>query len=57
MCCLGSCAAVATLKQMLANNCYETFDRSVFFDLGPRTNMVMQKKKTFGWKITEAEVK
>ena len=22
---------------MLANNCYETFDRSVFFDLGPRT--------------------
>ena len=38
LCCLGSCAAVATLKQMLANNCYETFDRSVFFDLGPRTN-------------------
>ena len=37
LCCLGSCAAVATLKQMLANNCYETFDRSVFFDLGPRT--------------------
>ena len=37
LCCLGSCAAVAILKQMLANNCYETFDRSVFFDLGPRT--------------------
>ena len=37
-CCLGSCAAVATLKQMLANNCYETHERSAFFDLGPRTS-------------------
>ena len=38
LCCLGPCAAIATLKQMLANNCYETHERSVFFDLGPRTN-------------------
>ena len=36
-CCLGYCAAVASLKQMLANNCYETHERSVVFDLGPRT--------------------
>ena len=49
LCCLGSCAAVATLKQMLANNCYETFDRSVFFDLGPRTNgsLVNFRRKPF----------
>ena len=45
LCCLGSCAAVATLKQMLANNCYETFDRSVFFDLGPRTTGSRQRSK------------
>ena len=56
LCCLGSCAAVATLKQMLANNCYETFDRSVFFDLGPRTmtlvNVMSQrsaKKEAVTW--------
>ena len=36
LCCLGSCAAVATLKQMLANNCYESHQGSAFFDLGPR---------------------
>ena len=37
LCCLGPCADVETLKQMLANNCSETHERSVFFDLGPRT--------------------
>ena len=37
LCCSGSWAAVATLKQMLANNCYETHERSVFFDFGLRT--------------------
>ena len=28
LCCLGPCAAIATLQQMLANNCYETHERS-----------------------------
>ena len=36
-CSLGSCAAVVTLEQSLANNCYEVSEKSIVFYLGQRT--------------------